>query len=147
MTKTKLFLTLLLGTSVVALAEVADVLPPTPEEWGKIIVDLTKGELGLLAVVGVAVQAVMLLLRTPAVVKIIGEKTGKWRLLAVSFLSLVGGVAALRAEGISWGSALAHSSTLAAIQVFLHSLYKELMPQPAPAPALQAVKPKKKAKK
>ncbi|NBW99056.1 hypothetical protein EBR03_05745 [bacterium] len=140
-----MFLILLSGVGVLAFAE--DVLPPTPEEWGKIIVDLTKGELGLLAVVGVVVQAVMLLLRTPAVVKIIGEKTGKWRLLAVSFLSLVGGVAALKAQGMDWGAALAHSSTLAAVQVFLHSLYKELMPQPAPAPALQAVKAKKKAKK
>jgi hypothetical protein len=140
MKMTRMFLILLSGVGVLAFA---DVLPPTPEEWGKIIVDLTKGELGLLAVVGVVVQAVMLLLRTPAVVKIIGEKTGKWRLLTVSFLSIVGGVAALRAEGLGWGTALAHSSTLAAVQVFLHSLYKELMPQPAPAP-LQA---KKKAKK
>lgn len=142
MSKTKLFLTLSLGVSVLAFAE--DVLPPTPEEWGKIIVDLTKGEFGLLAVVGVLVQAVMLLLRTPAVVKVIGEKTGKWRLLAVSFLSLVGGVAALRSQGMDWGASLAHSSTLAAFQVFLHSLYKELAPAPAPAPApLQ----KKRAKK
>ncbi|NDC22512.1 MAG: hypothetical protein EBZ49_00055 [Proteobacteria bacterium] len=98
---------------------------PTPEQWGTVVVNLTKGELGILAAVGIAVQFLMLLLKGP-----LGEKAGKWRLMAVSGLTMVGCVLALRTQGMDWASILAHSSTLAASQVFIHQIFKQSSEQP-----------------
>lgn len=122
-----------------------DFVAPIPEDWGQIIVNLTKGELSVLAIVAAVVQFLMLLFRTK-----LGEKSGKFRLLFVSGLSLVGGVLGLKIQGMEWGSALVHSSTLAAMQVFGFELYKKLVVEKAPqqiVPAVEKAPAQRKAKK
>ncbi|NBT58817.1 hypothetical protein EBT16_08550 [bacterium] len=134
---------LLLFVPISAMAE--DIVPPIPDEWSQIIVNLTKGELSVLAIVAAVVQVLMLLFRTK-----FGEKSGKFRLLFVSGLSLVGGVLGLKIQGMEWGSALVHSSTLAAMQVFGFELYKKLVVEKAPQPMQPVVEkaaPQRKAKK
>jgi hypothetical protein len=111
---------LVMIVSVVAFAELVE---PTPEEWGAILVQVTGNQLSVLAIVAAVVQVLMLLLRTR-----LGEYTGKVRLVLVSLMSVIGGVLALKAKGMEWGSALVHSSVLAAAQVFLYDLFKYLKP-------------------
>src|SRR6185295_18726759 len=55
---------------------------------------------------------------------------GKWKLLAVSGLTLLGGVAALMSQGLTFTAALLHSSTLATAQVFLHQVVKQITEKP-----------------
>lgn len=121
-----------------------EIIPPMPEDWGKIVVDLTKGELSILALVAAGVQCLMLLARSP-----LGEKSGRFRLLVVSGLSLVGGVVGLMTQGMAVGSALAHSSTLAALQVFGFELYKKLVVEKQPQQVVpnEQKEPKRKEKK
>ena len=121
-----------------------EIVPPVAEEWGKIVVDLTKGELSILALVAAGVQCLMLLARSP-----LGEKSGRFRLLVVSGLSLVGGVVGLMTQGMAVGSALAHSSTLAALQVFGFELYKKLVVEKQPQQVVpnEQKEPKRKEKK
>lgn len=107
----------------ISVAAFADLVEPSPEEWGAILVQITSGELGVLAVVAAVVQALMLVLRTR-----LGEHTGRLRLVLVSLLSTVGGVLVLRAKGMEWGSAMVHSTVLAAAQVFMYDLFKYLKP-------------------
>lgn len=113
-----------------------EIVPPIPDDWSQIIVNLTKGELSVLAIVAAVVQVLMLLFRTK-----FGEKSGKFRLLFVSGLSLVGGVLGLKIQGMEWGSALVHSSTLAAMQVFGFELYKKLVVEKAPQPMVPSPQP------
>lgn len=57
---------------------------------------------------------------------------GKWKLLAVSGLTLIGGVAALMSQGLTFMAALLHSTTLATAQVFLHQVVKQITEKPEP---------------
>lgn len=123
-----------------ALALADEVMAPLPEDWGKVISVITTGELSSLAIVGALVQLVMLLLKTK-----LGEMAGKWRLISVSLLSVVGGVLALKVQGVDWAQSLTHASTLAAFQVFMHQVYKQVAPVPALAQK-KAVRAKKKTK-
>lgn len=52
---------------------------------------------------------------------------GKWRILLVAGLSIVGGVLALMASGIPLVTALLHATTLAAYSVFFNQLKKQLV--------------------
>jgi len=78
------------------------------------------------------VQGVLLFFRTQ-----LASFTGKWRLLIVTGLSLVAGVLGLSMAGVPWTTALVHANTIAALQVFIHQLVKQLSekePVPAPIP-------------
>jgi hypothetical protein len=88
---------------------------------------------------GAGVLAAVVVL-TQVVVKFMDTRwaafAGKWKLLAVSGLTLVGGVAGLMTtEHLSFLAALLHSSTLATFQVFAHQLLKQVTERPDPAPA------------
>jgi hypothetical protein len=108
---------------LVSVTAFADLVEPSPEEWGAILVQITSGELSILAAVAAAIQALMLVLRTK-----LGEHAGRMRLVLVSLLSVLGGVLVLKTKGMEWGSALVHSSVLAAAQVFMYDLFKYLKP-------------------
>lgn len=107
----------------ISVAAFADLVEPSPEEWGAILVQISSGELSILAVVAAVVQGLMLVLRTR-----LGEHAGRLRIVAVSLLSMVGGVLVLKSKGMEWGSALVHSTVLAAAQVFMYDLFKYLKP-------------------
>ena len=77
---------------------------------------------GALGTVALVVQLLMKLFQTQA-----GELLGKYKLLAVLGLTLVGGVITLKLTGVSWGASLLHSATLAAAQVLIHQLYKQFL--------------------
>jgi hypothetical protein len=102
-------------------SEAEVVMPPTAGEWAKLVESLggLKGA-GTLAIVAFLVQLIMLLLRTQ-----LGEFAGRWRLLAVLGLTMVGGVLGLKMQGMEWVAALMHSTTLAAAQVFGHQAFKQ----------------------
>lgn len=101
------------------LSAVADT-PATMGDWQAFIAALggVKG-LGGLGFVALLVQGVMLSLRSGYL-----PVSGRQKILVVSLLSLVGGVVALKMSGLGWSSAILHSTTLAAIQVFLSELNK-----------------------
>lgn len=122
-----LALGLLLPFSVFA----QDLPPPSLDEIGQLLGSLggLKGA-SALVIVGVVVQALMLVLRIPAL-----KIADKYKLVAVALLSLVGGVVMLLKDGVPLGAALVHSSVLAAVQVFLHQIYKQFIEKKDPAPS------------
>lgn len=113
---------LLLSLGAAALAQEA-VVPPSGEEVKALFEALggLKG-LGALGIVALVVQAVMLVLRSA-----IGGLLGKFRLVIVYGLSIVGGVLALHLSGVGIGAALLHANTLAALQVFANQIYRQFL--------------------
>lgn len=102
-----------------AFAQEAGITPPTEAEIGAFIAALGGlGSLKGLALVAVIAQGVALILRTSA-----GELAGKWRLLIIVLVNLVGGFVTLKIQGSDTVSALLHPTMLAAIQVFVNQLY------------------------
>lgn len=97
------------------------VIPPTADEFGALLASLggLKGA-SFVAIAVVVVQGIMLLLRSK-----LGEMAGKYRLLIVYLLSVVGGVLALRIAGVDLGAALLHTQTLAALQVLVNQVIKQ----------------------
>jgi len=79
--------------------------------------------LSALGIVGVVSQVVMKALQTP----FLGKLAGKYRLMAVYALSLVGGVVALKMGGMPLLPALVHSNTLAAYSLLGHQAYKQFI--------------------
>lgn len=76
---------------------------------------------GILTSVTIITQLVMKLVQTKA-----GELLGKYKLLLVSLLTLILGVTGLMTQsGMDLVTALLHSSTFTAAQVFIHQLYKQ----------------------
>jgi len=110
-----------------ALADELVIMPPTQDEIMALLASLggLKG-MGVLGIVAVVVQGLMLFFRTP-----LADFAGKWKLTIVLGLSLVGGVVGLVATGMAWLPALLHSTTLAAAQVFIHQLVKQVTEKPA----------------
>lgn len=100
-----------------------ELLPPSTEEIQALLVALggLKGA-SALAIVAVVVQGLMLFFKTK-----LASFAGKFQLLVVMFLSLLGGVFALKMSGVDWGAAIIHSQTLAALQVFLHQIFKQFL--------------------
>jgi len=81
------------------------------------------GSLKGLSLVAAVIQGLMLLLRSDFVVQKIGAAKASLRLALVLMLSLIGGIVALRMQGMDLKAALIHSSSLAAYQVLFHQLY------------------------
>jgi hypothetical protein len=75
-----------------------------------------------LTLVIIITQLLMQFLKTP-----LANFASKYKLLLVTFFSLVLGIAGLMKEGLSFGAAIIHSSTIAAIQVFIHQIYKQFI--------------------
>ena len=99
------------------------ITPPSVADWNAFLTSLGGVKtLGTLGVVGVVVQGLMLLLKTK-----IGDMAGKYQLLSVLLLTLISGMVALKTQGADWASVLTHSTTLAALQVFLHQLYNQFI--------------------
>lgn len=120
----------LLLTSVICFADdVVAVTPPTGAEWGALIQALggLKGA-GILAIVAVVIQALMFFFRTS-----LADFAGKWKIVIVTGLSLIGGVVGLRLTGVDWLAAIVNSGTLAAAQVFAHQLITQLTEPPKSA--------------
>lgn len=118
----KLFLALIVATfSAVVWAQTE---PVSYDEFVAFLLQSMGGFKGAstMAAVALVVQILMKLIQTNA-----GELLGKWKLLTVSLLSLVGGVLALKLTGLTWGASLLHSATLASLQVFLHQGYKQFI--------------------
>lgn len=100
-----------------------EVAPVTDAEWKAFFMSIggLKGA-GAMAIAAVVAQGLFLALRTK-----LGEYAGKFRFLAISFLTLVTGIVALKMTGLDWSSVLMHSTTLVAFQVFLNNAYKQLL--------------------
>ena len=77
------------------------------------------GALGLVAIFS---QFIMKLFQTQ-----LGQKAGKWRLIAIYLLNVIGGIVALMSSGIGFFAALIHSNTLAGLQVLGHQGYKQFI--------------------
>lgn len=80
-----------------------------------------KGLTSLALAAGVA-QLVVGLGRTP-----LANVAGKWRLVLVSLVSVVGLVLGAMATGLDVKAALGLGPVLAAVQVFIHQLWKQLL--------------------
>ena len=78
-----------------------------------------------MTVVAISVQLLMMVLRSP-----MGGIAGKWRLVLVYLLTMVGGVTSLMLTGVDLMTAIMHANTLAALQVFAHQVVKQFTPDP-----------------
>lgn len=105
-----------------ALAQVVDPsVPPTGAEWQAFFEALGGAQgMSTLALVALGVQGLMLMFRGP-----LSNLAGSGKILLVTGLTLAGGVVGLRASGMDWASCFMHSTTLAAVQVFLHQLWTQ----------------------
>lgn len=90
-----------------------------------------KGASSLLLVVLIS-QLLMLFFRTP-----LGSFAGKWKLLIIYSMSLVGGVIALKlsVDDMGWLAALLHANTLGAFQVLAHQAKKQFWDKKNEKPA------------
>ena len=81
--------------------------------------------LKLLGIVGVVSQVIMRSMQT----SFLGGLAGKWRLMVVYLMNLIGGTTALMlgADAMSLPAALLHSNTLANVSVFGHQAYKQFV--------------------
>ena len=104
-----------------AFADDAGIQPPSLDELAALVAALggVKGA-STLAVVALVVQGLMLLLRSK-----LGEVAGKYRLLAVYLLTVVGTVVGFRIAGLDLGAALVHAQTLTAAQVLVNQVFKQ----------------------
>ncbi len=95
--------------------------PPSIDEWQALIVSLggLKGA-SALTVAGIVTQAVMLLWRTN-----LSKFSGQFRLIVFLLVSVVSSLIALKASGLDWAAALAHSSSLTAYQALGFAIYKQ----------------------
>ena len=76
--------------------------------------------LGTLGIVALVVQGLMLVAKSA-----LGKMAGIYQMLILNFLTLAAGVIALKMSGMDWASAILHSQSLAAFQVFLHQAWKQ----------------------
>jgi len=76
--------------------------------------------LGALGIVALIVQLIMLFFRTP-----LASFAGKWKLVIVLSLSLIGGFLAQMFNGIPWYGALLSAGSLTAIQVLANQVWKQ----------------------
>ena len=123
----KKYLTWCAGLSLfftsVALATEADVTVGTDQFLMSLwqFVGGAKGMSGM-ALVAAVVQVVMLFFKTS-----LANFAGKYRLLIVLGLTLVGSIVGLMTQGVSLAAALVNGATLSAAQVFAHQLYKQFV--------------------
>lgn len=104
------------------------IVPPSAADFAAFLAALGGAKtLGVLGIVAVVVQGLMLLLKSK-----LGEMAGKYQLILVMLLTMVTGALALRMSGLDWASVLMHSTTLTAVQVFLHQLYTQFLEKPVP---------------
>ena len=73
-----------------------------------------------LAIVAGVIQILMALFRTRFI-------SGKYKLMTVYLLSLLGGVIGLKMQGLSLGAAFLHANSLAALQVLGNQAYKQFL--------------------
>ena len=71
------------------------------------------------------VQAILLFFRTK-----LADFSGKWRIVIVAGLSVVVGTLSLLVSGLPITAALVHADTAAAVQVFIHQLWKQFTEKP-----------------
>lgn len=74
-----------------------------------------------LLIVVIAVQFIMAIFK----VTYLGMIAGKWKLILVCILSLVGGIINLRLTGMSWTDCFFNSTILGGMQVFFHQVWKQ----------------------
>lgn len=108
---------------LLAFAQAVVVDPPSQADWNAFFIAIggMKG-MGTLGIVAVVVQGLMLGIKSK-----LGEFAGKYQLVLVVFLTMLGGMLALKMQGMDWPSVLTHSATLSAVQVFLHQVYVQFM--------------------
>ena len=94
---------------------------PAPSDWQKLLEAIggAKGA-GAMGIALIVVQVLML------AAKSIWNPSGGWQLTLVLGLSLAAGILSLMVVGkLDFGAALVHSTTLAAVQVFLNQIFKK----------------------
>lgn len=91
----------------------------------KALLDLVLGYKGLkgAALTLAVVQFLILLLKSEIFGKLFKKVSGAMKLLIVSGLTLLAGILALKASGLSYAQALSDSANLALLQVFAHQVY------------------------
>lgn len=106
-----------------ALAQTPDTVPKDSSQWAIFLESIggPKGA-GIMGAIVTAIQILLRLLNSP-----FGYLAGPYKLVLVTGLTLFLGITGLRIEGFDWQSAIMHSTTLSAFQVFLYELYKQFI--------------------
>lgn len=100
-----------------------DAIPTVPTDqflaqlW--VFVGQSKGATTMAVVAGV-LQLTMLFFKTS-----LSNFAGKYRLLILLFLTVAATITGLMSQGMTLAAALVNGATLAAVQVFIHQIYKQ----------------------
>lgn len=82
--------------------------------------------LSTLGIVYLVVQAIVMFMKTPLFGSIFSKFSGAGKITTVMVLTVAGGVIGLMyKDGLSFGAAILHSSTLAAFSVLFNQIYKQ----------------------
>ena len=122
-----LSMALMLMLSALALA--SDVVPIPNEEYIKLLIESLGGLKGAtaLGIAGIVVKVLLATFNSELLGKQMDKLTGKYKLLLVTLLSLVGGIVALVSTGMPVLTALVHSSILPMFAVFVNQVYKQFV--------------------
>lgn len=85
-----------------------------------------------LAIAGMVTQLVAKFLNTNLMSKVWQQIPGIWKIVTILSLTMVGGVLGMVSQGVSWGAALIHSTTLSALMVLANQIYLHIMEPKAP---------------
>lgn len=98
-----------------------DLTPEQLSQWNQFVESIkgTQG-IGQMGFTVIVVQALMFFIR-----KNFPGMSGKTKIMVLQFITVVFGMLTLHAGEFDLASAFTHSNVLAAIQVFLHQLYKQ----------------------
>lgn len=98
------------------------------EGYFKLLIDSLGGLKGAssLAIIAAVIQILMATLNLDVLQTKLPKIVGKYKFLFIYFLTCVSAVIALRMQGLDLLTALFHSNTLAAYQVFMHQAVKQM---------------------
>lgn len=122
-------LVLLFLCSFTAFAQVAGMPAEIPnEEFLKLLLASLGGLKGSSALVvsAVIVQLLVALFRTQLFGGLWQKIPGIWKILAIMGMSAVSGVLTMVSQGVSWGAALIHTTTLSALMVLGNEIYRHV---------------------
>lgn len=113
--------------------------PLTNQQFFAKLLETLGGLSGLskLGIAAVVVQAALYFLRTP-----LANLPGAWKLTLMAALTYVGGVLALLTSGVPFWVAVAHSTTLGALQNMVYQVLKQIGKIPDDKASLGTVSPK-----
>lgn len=118
-----------------AAAVFADDVVPTQDFISALIQGILSAKgMGTLMIVGLAVQMIIMFLKTPLFGSLFHNLDGKWKLALVGGLTLAGTLVSQVGQGMTILQVLSNSVNLTALMVFLNEIYQNFFAAKPTAP-------------